>query len=131
MPDCIFCKIVSKEIPASTVWENERFLTILDVQPINPGHLLIIPKQHVDVIYDLPADLYQEVFEIAKQLSVPLQKAMQPKRIGMSVEGFGVPHAHVHLIPINAVGELNPERARTVDQEELKQIAEKIKQEIK
>jgi histidine triad (HIT) family protein len=130
MPDCIFCKIAAKEIPSNFVWENERFFVFADMRPVNPGHLLIIPKEHTDLIFDLPDDRYAEIFMIAKTLSAPLKRATNAKRIGIAVEGFGVAHAHVHLIPLNGPNELNPERARSIEKKELETIANKIKEEI-
>jgi len=130
MADCIFCKIIEKDIPAHIVWEDNQFLAFLDVNPVNPGHLLIIPKEHVESIFDLKDEQYKKVFEIAKTLSTPLQNAMQAKKIGIAVEGFGVPHAHVHLVPLHAGNQLNPERATHMDEETLAPIAEKIKNEV-
>ena len=119
MADCIFCKIIEKEIPAHVVWEDEYFLVFLDVNPVNPGHLLIIPKIHIESVFDLPDEQYKNIFEAAKALSTPLQNAMQSKKIGIAVEGFGVPHAHVHLVPLHNPNELNPERATHMDEETL------------
>jgi len=130
MADCIFCKIIKKDIPAHIVWGNETSLAFLDVNPVNPGHLLIIPKQHVEGIFDLPDEQYKNIFETAKALSTPLQNAMQAKKTGISVEGFGVPHAHVHLVPLHNPNELNPERATHMDEETLAPIAERIENEI-
>jgi histidine triad (HIT) family protein len=130
MPDCIFCKIAAKEIPAHVVWENEKFLAFADVRPVNPGHLLIIPKDHVDLIFDLPDDRYAEIFMIAKMLSAPLKRATDAKRIGIAIEGFGVAHAHLHLVPLNGPNELNPERARAMDEKEIEAITKKIKDQI-
>lgn len=131
MADCIFCKIIEKEIPAHIVWEDNQFFAFLDVNPVNPGHLLIIPKEHVESVFDLPEAQYKKVFEIAKTLSTPLQNAMRAKKIGIAVEGFGVPHAHVHLVPLHNPNELNPERATHMDEETLAPITEKIKNEVK
>jgi histidine triad (HIT) family protein len=131
MDDCIFCKIIKKEIPAYIVWEDEKFISFLDRHPVNPGHILIIPKEHHDNVFALPADLYKELFENAKVLSTPLQEAMSSVRVGMVVEGFGMPHAHVHLVPINHAHELDSSRAMTMTPEEMSEIAEKIKAEIK
>jgi histidine triad (HIT) family protein len=130
MADCIFCKIANNEIPSHSVWENERFFVFADIHPINPGHLLIIPKEHTDLIFDLPDDRYAEIFMIAKMLSAPLKRAMGAKRIGIAVEGFGVEHVHLHLVPVNGPNELNPERARAMDEKELITIVNKIKEEI-
>jgi histidine triad (HIT) family protein len=131
MADCIFCKIINKEIPAYVVWEDDQFLAMLDIRPVNPGHLLIIPKQHIETIFDIPQPLYNELFETVKALSTPLQKAMDSIKVGVVVEGFGVPHAHVHLIPINHAHELDSSRAREVPDEELAAVAQKIKEQIK
>jgi histidine triad (HIT) family protein len=131
MPDCIFCKIIKKDIPATLVWEDEKFLAFLDVRPVNPGHLLLIPKEHIAYIFDIPQPLYNELFETAKVLSTPLQKAMSSVKVGLVVEGFGVPHAHVHLIPINHAHELDSSRATPMADDELAKIAQKIKATIK
>ena len=130
MADCIFCKIVGKEIPAHIVKEDENVLVFLDANPVNPGHLLIIPKVHVESVFELPDEQYKNIFETAKALSTPLQNAMQSRKIGIAVEGFGVPHAHVHLVPLHNPNELNPERATHMDDETLATIAEKIRAEI-
>ena len=130
MADCIFCKIIAKEIPSQAVWENDRFVAILDVRPVNPGHILIISKEHIETVFDMPAGLYEELFNAAKALSTPLQKAMGSVRVGMVVEGFGVPHAHLHLVPINGPHELDSTRAKPMPAEELAEIAAKIKAQI-
>jgi histidine triad (HIT) family protein len=131
MADCIFCKIIGKEIPSHAVWENDRFLAFLNIRPVNPGHLLIIPKEHIDSVFGMPDALYTELFETAKALSTPLQHAMDSARVGMVIEGFGVPHAHLHLVPINGPHELDSTREKDASPGELAATAEKIKQEIK
>jgi histidine triad (HIT) family protein len=131
MADCIFCKIVGREIPTHIIKEDENVLVFLDVNPVNPGHLLIIPKVHIESVFNMPDEQYKNIFETAKALSTPLQNAMQSRKIGIAVEGFGVPHAHVHLVPLHNPNELNPERATHMDDETLAPIAEKIKAEIK
>ncbi len=130
MAECIFCKIAAKEIPSHTVWEDEKFMAFLDLRPVNPGHLLIIPKEHIENIFDMPDGLYEEIFNKAKALSTPLQKAMSSVRVGMVIEGFGMPHAHVHLVPINKPHDLDSTRAAPMPNEELVVIAEKIKAEV-
>jgi histidine triad (HIT) family protein len=127
MLDCIFCKISNKEIVAHLIWEDEKFLAFMDVRPVNPGHVLIIPRRHVEYIFALEEPFYTEIFQAAKHLASALQKASEAKRIGLVIEGFGVDHLHLHLIPINAPGELDSHRARPADPDELKAIAEKIK----
>jgi histidine triad (HIT) family protein len=112
------------------VWEDDQFMAMLDIRPVNPGHLLIIPKQHIETIFEIPQPLYNELFETAKALSTPLQKAMNSIKVGVVVEGFGVPHAHVHLVPINHAHELDSSRATPTPGDELEKIAQKIKETI-
>jgi histidine triad (HIT) family protein len=130
MPDCIFCKIIAKEIPASIVWEDEDFLVFPDAQPVNPGHIIIIPKQHIETVFELPADLYEKFFNVAKALSTPLQKAMNSAKVGIVVKGFDVPHAHMHLIPMNTPHDIDSSRATPMDMDDRAAIAEKIKAQI-
>ena len=130
MDDCIFCKIAQGKIDSAKIYEDEKFVAFLDMNPINPGHTLVVPKKHIDNIFDIEEPLYSELFQIAKKLSQPIKNAMESRRIGISVEGFGVPHAHVHLVPINRGFELDPNRAKSAIPEELKKIGEKIKEEI-
>jgi histidine triad (HIT) family protein len=131
MADCIFCKIIGKEIPKRILWENDHFLVFLDVMPVQPGHLLIIPKEHIENAFDMPDSLYEELFTTAKALSTPLKKAMNSARIGMVIEGFGVPHTHLHLVPINKSHDLDSGNARPASHEELDAIADKIEEKIK
>lgn len=88
---------------------------------------MIIPKHHIDYVFDLGEPLYSELFRVAKELSEPIQRAMEANRIGVVIEGFGVSHLHVHLVPINRVNELDPTRAKRANMEELAQIAARIK----
>jgi len=127
MENCLFCKIVKKELPSYKIWENENFLAFLDINPINPGHTILVPKKHVDYIFDLEEPLYSEMFKIVKQLSKVLKQAIGSKKIGLIIEGFAVPHAHIHLIPINRGNELNPSRAKKGDPKQLLKIAENIR----
>lgn len=131
MDNCLFCKIASGAASAYTVWENEDFLAFLDINPVNPGHTLLIPREHVDYLFDLEEPLYSALFQVARQLAAPLQIAMQAKRIGVVVEGFGVAHLHVHLIPINSGNELDPKRARPATAAELTAVASAIKTAIR
>jgi len=103
----IFTKIVNGEIPAYKIAEDDRFLAFLDINPLTKGHTLVIPKQETDYLFDLDADLYADMQRFAHKIAKALKPAMQTKRVGVAVIGFEVPHAHVHLIPINGMSEMN------------------------
>lgn len=124
--NCIFCKIKDGELPSHKIYEDKEFLVFLDIYPINPGHLLLIPKKHVDYVFDLQEPLYSKMFKIAKKISKNLKKVMKVKRIGIAVEGFAVPHVHLHLVPINNENELDPHRAKEASPEELSKVAKRI-----
>lgn len=123
---CIFCEIVNNKIPAYKVWENDNFLIFLDLSPINKGHILLMPKKHFIEIFDLDDDLYHEAFQIIKKLSKPLKELMKAKRIGIAIEGLGVAHGHIHIVPIYKGNELNPERAKKATEDELKEMQKKL-----
>lgn len=125
--NCIFCKIIKGEIECDKISEDKKFWVMLDVAPINPGHTLIIPKKHTNYIFDLKNKEYKELMLKTKEVAKMLKEKLNPKRVGIAVEGFGVPHVHVHLVPLNRGNELNPERAKPGLKEELKEILNKIK----
>ncbi len=131
MDGCVFCKIIKGEIETVKIYEDDKFFAFLDIRPINPGHTLLLPKKHIDYIFDIEEPLYSEIFQTAKKLAQPIQTAVQSKKIGLAIEGFGVPHVHIHLIPINNLNDVDPHRAKSATAEELFEIAEKIKKEIK
>ena len=129
MDSCIFCKIIKGEILSAKVWENDEFLAFLSIAPINPGHTLVIPKRHVDYIFDMDDEELGRFMEVCKPISEALKKAFNPKsgKIGIMVAGLEVPHAHIHLIPVNDEGDLNFDRAKSASSEELEESAQKIK----
>lgn len=130
MKECIFCQIVRDHKKAHKIWEDDRTFVFLDMTPINPGHILIIPKIHVDYIFNLEVSLYLHLFEVARLMSNPLQEATKSLRIGLAVEGFGVSHAHLHLVPVNNGNELDPNRAKKASLYELEKMAQKIKERL-
>lgn len=130
MNSCIFCQIVAGTAPAHRVWESDEFLAFLTIHPCNPGHTCLIPKAHVDYLFDLHEPLYSEIFHAAKKLAEPLRLATDAKRIGIAVEGFSVPHVHLHLVPLYAVSELDPHRHIDQTNEELSLTAAKIRNTI-
>lgn len=124
----LFSRIVSGEIPCHKIAENDQFLAFLDIMPLAEGHTLVIPKQEIDYIFDLPDDLLSGLILFAKSLAPALQQAVPCKRIGVSVIGLEVPHAHVHLIPMNTISDVNFSRPKlTPTQAELAATAERIK----
>jgi histidine triad (HIT) family protein len=127
----IFSKIISGEIPSHKIAENDRFLAFLDVFPLVHGHVLVIPKKETDYIFDIEDDELKEMIVFSKSVAKAIKKAIPCKRIGVAVIGLEVPHAHIHLVPMNTVGDINftqPKLKPTA--EELQSIAEKIKAEL-
>ena len=112
MTDSIFTKIIKGEISCFKVLENEDFIAFLDVNPVNKGHTLVVPKLQIDYIYDLPEDIFSKLFIFSKQVSQMLKNSFSCNRIGISVVGLEVPHTHIHLIPINKIEDMNFERPR-------------------
>ena len=100
MEDCLFCKIAAGELPAHKIYEDELAFAFLDKHPINPGHILVIPKEHRENFYDLSDPVYQTVFETAKRLAQTVSRKMNPKKVGLVVAGWDVPHAHIHIVPM-------------------------------
>lgn len=101
MENCIFCKIVKREIPSAKIWEDEEFLAILDINPNTKGMSLVLPKTHFDsYVFDMPDDAYQRFFLAAKKVAKILEKGLNVKRVAMVVEGMGVNHAHFKLYPL-------------------------------
>jgi len=127
----IFTKILAGEIPAHKILEDNRYLAFLDIRPVNPGHTLVIPKQEVEYIFDMEDELLKGLMVFAKKVAKAIGKAFPCKKVGIMVAGIEVPHAHIHLIPINSVGDLSFARAKAATPEELAQAAEKIRANFK
>lgn len=128
METCIFCKIVKGGIPSSKVWEDNNNFAFLSNSPIMPGHTLVIPKKHVDYIFDMEDQDLENLIKASKPIAQKLKKALNPKtgRIGIMVAGLEVPHSHLHLIPMDSEGDLSFANAKSASPEELKSILEKI-----
>lgn len=125
----IFSKIVAGEIPCYKVAENDKFLAFLDINPLAEGHTLVIPKIEIDYIFDIPDTMLGEMMVFAKNVAKAIEKAVPCKRIGVAVVGLEVPHAHIHLIPINKVDDINFSRKKlSFTSEEFKATLQKIKQ---
>jgi len=130
MENCIFCQIVGGSEPAHKIWESDDFLAFLSIHPCNPGHACLIPKLHVDYVFDLEEPLYSAIFQAARRLSGPIKRATNALRVGLAVEGFSVPHVHLHLVPLHNAAELDPHRHIEQTREELAATAERIRDEI-
>jgi histidine triad (HIT) family protein len=126
----IFTRIVNGEIPSHKIAETEDFLAFLDVFPCALGHTLVIPKKEVDYIFDLDDALYEGLMKFSKIVAAAVEKAVPCKRIGIAVVGLEVPHAHVHLIPMNSMADMNFNNKLKVSQEELAEIAQKIREHL-
>ncbi len=124
----LFSKIVAGEIPAYKVAESNDFLAFLDINPLAEGHVLVIPKKEVDYLFDLDDETYTGLQLFAKIVAGGIRKAIPCKRIGVAVIGLEVPHAHIHLIPLNKVSDINFERPKlSFAPEQLEATAEKIR----
>jgi histidine triad (HIT) family protein len=116
----IFTKIINREIPCHLIKEDDRFLAFLDVMPLVEGHVLVIPKQEIDYIFDLEPELLGDLMKFAQTIAPAIKKAITCKRVGVAVIGLEVPHAHVHLVPLNRMLDIN------FSQEKMKPSAESL-----
>lgn len=124
----IFSKIVNGEIPSYKVYEDENFFAFLDINPLALGHVLLVPKKEIDYIFDIDNDVLSLMLPVAKRISKAMEKAISCRRIGIAVIGLEVPHAHIHLIPLNNVDDINFSKPKLkVSDEELQEILDLIK----
>jgi len=132
MEDCVFCKIVKGEIPSYKVYEDEKFIAFLDIKPRNPGHTLVIPKEHFRWVWDVP--YLGEYFEVVGKIANAIRKAMNTQWVVALVIGEEVPHAHIWLIPRfkndGHGGSIELSNIKEISKEEMEKIAQKIKEEI-
>jgi histidine triad (HIT) family protein len=123
----IFTRILNGEIPCAKLYEDEFFFAFLDIRPIRPGHTLLVPKPEVDYIFDLPDDLLNRMLTTAKPIAKAIETVVPCARIGLMVAGLEVPHCHLHLVPMDAIGDLNFANASPAEPAELRDLAEKIR----
>ena len=124
----IFAKIISNEISSYKVSENENFLAFLDISPLAKGHVLVIPKKETDYLFDIISDEYLSLWKFAQQVAKAMDKVIDCKRIGVAVIGLEVTHAHIHLVPLNNVSDINFERPKlSFSEEEMDEVAQKIR----
>ena len=123
----IFSKIIAGEIPSYRIHENDRFYAFLDINPLAKGHTLVVPKVEIDYLFDLEDDLIGDMMVFAKEVARALDLTMECKRVGIAVLGLEVPHAHIHLVPINGLHDIEFSRPKLqLSAEEFVAIAEKI-----
>ena len=122
----IFSKIVAGEIPSYKVAEDDNYYAFLDINPVAPGHTLVIPKREVSYIFDLTPDEYAGLWAFARRVAAALEQAVPCKRIGIAVIGLEVPHAHIHLVPLNKEGDMDFAHKRQLPPEQMEQIREAI-----
>lgn len=123
----IFSKIIAGEIPCHKVAENDQFLAFLDIMPLRKGHVLVIPKKETDYIFDMDDEELADFMIFAKKVAVQIKKIFDCRKVGMTVIGLEVPHAHIHLIPINGIADMNFSQEKLkLSQEELAEIAASI-----
>ncbi len=123
----IFSKIIDREIPAHIVAEDDRFIAFLDINPLSIGHTLIVPKVEIDYFFDLEDSLMAELMVFSKRMATAIEKATGCRRVGVAVIGFEVPHAHLHLVPMNGMSDINFANPKLkLTQSELAATAKKI-----
>lgn len=126
----IFTKIINGEIPCHKIYEDDRFLAFLDIRPIHPGHTLVIPKKEVEYFFDLDDELMKGIMLVARKIAHAIKKEVACKRVGVMIAGIEVPHAHVHLVPIHEVADLNFAKAKPAQNDDLARMAKKVRSHI-
>lgn len=126
----VFSKIITGELPSYKVAETDEFLAFLDINPNAKGHTLCIPKEEINKIFEMEPALYGRLMEFSRKVAVSLERTIPCKRVGMAVIGLEVPHVHVHLIPLNAMGDMNFGNKLSFSKEELEETAAAIKENL-
>lgn len=126
----IFTRIIRREIPCASLFENDRWLAFLDVRPIATGHALLVPKQETDYLFDLQDDLLAEMLVVAKPVARAIEAVVPCRRVGLMVAGLEVPHCHLHLVPMQSIGDLTFANAAPADPQDLQTLASKIRAQL-
>jgi histidine triad (HIT) family protein len=128
----LFTRIINGEIPGTFVWRDDLCVAFLSINPLRPGHTLVVPIEEIDHWIDCPPDLANHLFSVSRQIGIALQKAFRPTRVGFMIAGLEVPHLHFHLVPMDGVHDLDFSNAATsVGGEELDSAAEMIRSELR
>ena len=126
----IFTQIAEGQLPCHKIAENADYLAFLDINPINLGHTLVIPKEEVDYIFDLDDKCFQGLMAFTKPLAIAIKQVVSCQRVGMIVAGYEIPHAHVHLVPTDSMTDLSFSQARSVTNDQLAVVAKKIRKQL-
>jgi diadenosine tetraphosphate (Ap4A) HIT family hydrolase len=128
----VFTKIINGELPGRFVWRDDQVVAFLTTAPMNPGHTLVVPRQEIDYWIDLPPELSARVMQVAQTVSRAIQNVYNPKKVGLTIVGLEVPHVHLHLVPINAITDMNFDRQdKNASPDSLDAAAEKIRAELR
>lgn len=125
-----FTKIIDGDIPCAKLYEDDHYIAFLDIRPIRTGHALVVPKPEIDYIFDLPDDLLSDLLTTARPIARAIEAEVPCKRVGLMVAGLEVPHCHLHLVPMDDVGDLNFANASSADPDDLNALAERIRSRI-
>jgi len=128
MQDSVFTKIIKGEIPCHKVYEDDKTFAFLDIHPQFPGHTLVVTKEQIENLWDVPEELYHHLWDTTKKVADHIKEALRPNRVGVAVEGFGVPHVHIHLIPLQKIEDFKAPQdlTREPDHEALAEMAKKL-----
>lgn len=122
----IFSKIINGDIPCYKIAEDDRFFAFLDINPVQPGHTLVIPREETDYIFDLSDDLIGEMMKFSKRVATAIKATIPCRKVAMAVLGLEVPHAHIHLIPISSEGDMDFRHKQEIPADEMAEIASRI-----
>jgi len=124
---CVFCALVTGAIPARRVYEDSDHVAFFPLKHIEPGHTLLIPRRHAEYVFEMPDADYQSLWRTAKRLAPAIRAVSGASRVGIAVEGFSVPHVHVHLVPINKLNDLNPAREQAIEDADADRLAVQLR----
>ena len=128
--DCVFCALVAGRIPARKVHEGRDHVAFLPLKHFNPGHTLLVPHRHVEYVFDMEDGEYHALFSLAKRIAPAIRRVSGAARVGVLIEGFSVPHVHVHLVPVNALADIDPKRERALPDDEADRLAARLRDEL-
>lgn len=123
----VFTKIIARELPGHFVWEDDVCVVILTIQPLKPGHVLVIPRAEIDHWDDLPADTAAHLMHVSQKMAKALKTAFPSLRVGMVIAGLEVPHTHIHVFPVDAISDFDFTQAKPAFAEELQEVADKLR----